>query len=433
MRRLLVTAFAALIAASCSKAGPARAPRDAEEARALALAPPPRGAPMEEELSRIEQTVRNNPRKLDAWISLGNGWVRQARRSGDPGFYLNAAACASLALDVEPDAPSALSLRALAELNEHRFADARATARRVLTQRPEDAEALGLLSDAELELGHFDAAAAAAQQMMDVKPNLPSYSRASYLQWLQGDVAGAKESAREAIDSGWAQHDVEPLAWVFVQAAMLFWHQGDYLGADAGFDQALVLIPDYAPALVGKGRVAMAAGDGARAAALFRKALAKTPLVETQALLADALEMSGDAHGAGAAREAALREGRQRDRLSAALLLTSRGESARDALALLEEERKVRGCVYLDDAYAWALYRAGRYAEAQAASDRARALGTQDARLLFHAGAIRLARGDAAGAELVRRAVALNPSFDVASAAEARQLLARSSATGSAR
>jgi tetratricopeptide (TPR) repeat protein len=388
---------------------------------------------MEEELSRIEQAVKKEPRKLDAWISLGNGWVRQARRSGDPGFYLNAAACASLALEVEPGAPAALSLRALAELNEHRFAQARATAQEVLAQRPEDPEALGLLSDAELELGHFDSAAAAAQQMMDLKPNLPSYSRASYLQWLQGDVAAAKQSAREAIDSGWAPHDVEPLAWVFVQAAMLFWNQGDYPGADAGFNQALALIPDYAPALVGKGRVALAAGDGARAARLFRKALAKTPLVETQALLGDALEMTGDVPGAAAARQAAVREGRQRDRLSAAMVLTARGDSAREALDLLDEERKTRGGIYLDDAYAWALYRAGRYAEAQTASQRATSLGTQDARLLFHAGAIRLARGDASGRGLIRQALSLNPAFDLAGAAEARQLLNRSTALGSAR
>ena len=61
-----------------------------------------------------------------------------------------------------------------------------------------------------------------------------------------------------AIDAGGSQTDREPVAWVLVQAAMLFWHRGDYEGADAGFKQAFELVRGYPPALVGRGRVAMA-------------------------------------------------------------------------------------------------------------------------------------------------------------------------------
>jgi len=57
-------------------------------------------------------------------------------------------------------------------------------------------------------------------------------------------------------------------------------------------------------------------------------------------------------------------------------------------------------------------------------SERANRLGTQDARLLFHAGAIRIAAGDdRAGRRLVRQALDLNPHFDWAGAAEAQALL----------
>ena len=48
-----------------------------------------------------------------------------------------------------------------------------------------------------------------------------------------------------------------------------------------------------------------------------------------------------------------------------------------------------------------------------------------DARLLYHAGAIRIAQGEkAAGEKLVREALKMNPKFDPTGAAEAEKLLA---------
>ena len=65
------------------------------------------------------------------------------------------------------------------------------------------------------------------------------------------------------------------------------------------------------------------------------------------------------------------------------------------------------------------LYRLGRLDEAKAQSDRALSLGTRDARLYYHAGAIRLAMGDSTGVEWIKQAMLLNPAFDVTGALEA--------------
>ena len=52
-------------------------------------------------------------------------------------------------------------------------------------------------------------------------------------------------------------------------------------------------------------------------------------------------------------------------------------------------------------------------------------LGTQDAKLLYHAGMIaRRARDRAAATEYLRRALALSPQFDLLQARTARQALA---------
>src|SRR5262249_40893277 len=157
----------------------------------------------------------------------------------------------------------------------------------------------------------FEDAAAAAQKMMDLKPNLPSYSRASHFRWLQGDTKAALEYARLAIDAGRDPKDPEPRAWQLVQAAMIWWNQGDYEGADAGCQKALDAIGEYPPAVVGRGRVALAKGDGKRAAELFQRAFVQSPLAETAWLLGDARDVAGDRTGAEEAWARVEKEGRR--------------------------------------------------------------------------------------------------------------------------
>jgi tetratricopeptide (TPR) repeat protein len=409
-------------AASSTPASPADSP-DAR-ARKLALAAAHEDAPVDRLIAQLQTAANKQPTKLDWWIRLGHAWVRKARESADPGYYLNADACATVALALSPDDGLAADLRALVLLNDHKFDASYALAKRVVSEHPDDPMGYGTLSDALLELGRFDEAAAAVQRMVDLKPNLPSYSRASYIRWLEGDTANALDFARRAADAGRDPRNPEPHAWVVVQSAMLFWHQGDYLGADAGFDLALGEVSGYAPALVGKGRIALATGSPARAAEFFERAYEESPLVETAWLLGDARAQAGDAKGAEDAYEHVEREGKLNDSRTLSLFWSTKGKKERDALGLAENEKKVRGDVYTDDALAWALYRNGRTAEAKVAIDRALSNGTKDARLIFHSGAIRIALGDAAlGRKLVKDALALNPKFDVSGAREAQGLL----------
>jgi Flp pilus assembly protein TadD len=146
--------------------------------------------------------------------------------------------------------------------------------------------------------------------------------------------------------------------------------------------------------------------------------------VETAWLLADARTLAGDREGAAAAEARVVRDGRKGDGLMLGSFLASRGRALDEALRVLEAEHRARPGLAVEDAYAWALHRAGREGEARAAIDRALAHGTPDPRFLFHAGAIHLAQGDReGGTALVRRALALNPAFEPLAAAEARALL----------
>jgi tetratricopeptide (TPR) repeat protein len=429
-KRFSALLFLALAAGSsllaCQRAGETQPPQAVgDRHRFLALLEPEGRLAVDVRIRGLQARLKNAPTKAEAWVELGQAWVRKARSSGDALHYLSADACAEVALQLSPQDRGALDLRGLTLLNEHRFEEARRLAQSVVDKAPEDAPAWGNLSDALTDLGRYNEAARAAQRMMDLKPNLASYARASYLLWLRGDVQGAKESARLAIDAGGDIRDPEPLAWVLVQAATLFWHEGDHDGAEAGFDRALEAKPGFPPALVGKARLALARGQPAAAAVLLQQALEARPLAETAGLLADARRLSGDGPGAEAAEQEVFRQGRSGDGRSLSLYLSTHNRDADEALTLAERELSTRDDVYTEDALAWALYRKGRLAEARLASDKSLALATPDARLLYHAGAIRLAAGESvAGLALVKRALALNPGFDPVGSPEARAFLA---------
>jgi Flp pilus assembly protein TadD len=85
---------------------------------------------------------------------------------------------------------------------------------------------------------------------------------------------------------------------------------------------------------------------------------------------------------------------------------------------------ETRRDVYGWDAYAWTLYRAGRYEQATEAIGEALRLGTPDPRLHYHAGMIALAMGDEARARAeLGLALRLGPAFDPLQVFVARETL----------
>ncbi len=409
---------------SASASAPPETPNEGTRtARALALQKPTGSSPIDKEIEVLVRRIEKTPEPMEPWILLGRAWIRKARLSSDPGYYLNAGASADLVLQREPKNRPARNLRAAVLLESHAFTEAKDLAEQVLLDDPEDLFALGTKSDAALDLGHFDEALTSAQRLMDLKPSLPAYARAGHLRWLQGDANGAKKNYRAAMDA-YDPRDPEPFAWVLVQAAKIFWYEGDVDGADKGFDRALDAVRDYPPALVGKARVALAKGDGKRAADLAARAFAKSPLCEMAWVLSDARKAAGDEKGAAEAEKRLVEIGRASDRRTLAAFYATKDKEHDEALSLLRAELSIRKGIYTSDALAWALYRKGDFAAARKESDEALAHGTREPALLFHAGAIRIAQGEKKeGDKLVREALRLNPHFDPTAAAEAKKLL----------
>src|SRR5438552_3276537 len=234
--------------------------------------------------------------------------------------------------------------------------------------------------------------------------------------------------------------DYVALASAFMRKSRESGDPGYYGRANAAVERALALDPnDYgalptAPwVLLGLHafQAPLAAAARPRAAGLYRRAVARVPQPDLVAALGDVHDAAGDADQA--ERQYALVEymgevaaaagttyGRQ-----LALFYADHDRRPEEALRLARLEAAGRGDIYTDDTLAWACYGNGRFAEAARAAHRALRLGTEDAMLHYHAGAIAAALGrDRIAARHLRRALALNPHFDLRQAPRARAALA---------
>jgi tetratricopeptide (TPR) repeat protein len=356
-------------------------------------------------------------RTPEAIVRRGSEYIRQARVTSSAQLYRNAEACIAEALNIQPDLPAALRLRGLVLLNDHEFAKARDLAKQMLARDPDDALSWGTRSDAELELGDTTAAIESAQRMLDLKPNLPAYGRAAHLRWLQGDITSAKRLYELAIASGTGQRDPEPRAWMIVQAAWLFWHEGDYDGAAAGFELARTNLPEYAPALEGLGRTALASGDYVAAVSWFERARKARPSVEISGWLGDAYALQGDRARAKALYAEVERDGKRHDPRTLASFYTSHDREPELALALAEAEYTQRKDATSKDVLAFALFRNGRLNESKRLAREVIATGTLDVRMLYHAALIDAAAATTDADRSAARAQAAdallrNPGFD---------------------
>lgn len=365
---------------------------------AIALAAHQGGQALDAEIRRLQQKIKENLANMRPQVEqLGWKFVEKARRSYDPGFYKLAEQCAACleqltVVAAQPTEPTkvknadALLLRGHVLHNLHQFTEAETVARTLSTQRgiPFDH---ALLGDVLLEQGRLDEAAAAYQKFMDLKPGLQAYLRAAQLRWLKGDLDGAIEMALQALRAS-STNEPEAAAWAAAKLAFYDLHAGKLVEARDACAVALKFMPDYAPALLLRGRVDLAEGKYLAAQLTFQQAARLNPLPEYQWALSEALRALGR-HDEAQQIEAELKAtGALEDPRTFALFLATRNDDTVQALRLTEAELKNRQDVFTLDAAAWALAQAGRAAAAQPLLQRALATGIHDARLAFHAAVI---------------------------------------------
>ena len=377
-------------------------------------------------VSALQASVRARPDDAHALALLGLAYQQRARETADPVYYTKSEGVLRRALRFAPaDLYATSGLGSLA-LSRHRFRDALALGRRAVALSPSTARGYGVVGDALVELGRYREAFAAFDRMVSLKPSLSSYARVSYARELRGDVRGAEEAMRLALDAAIGQP--EALAWTHVQLGKLLFAHGKTAAAERESRAALFAFPGYVYAYDQLALVEAARGHLRRAIRSERRAADVVPLPQFVANLGDLYRRAGDEARAqrqyrliGAIDRLLAANGVKTD-LESTLFDVDHGVRLRTTIARARAAHAARPSIDGDDVLAWALTRNGRCADALPWSKRALRLGTRDGTKFFHRGMVERCLGHTAAARSwFRRALALNPHFSLLWAPVARR------------
>lgn len=397
--------------------------------RANSLLAPAIGGSLEQTIESLQSRLRVLPTDWQGFASLGLAYVQQARITADPSYYPKAEGVLrrSLGLERQDNFAARVGMAALAAAR-HDFAGALRWGERAKAINPYNGNVYGVIGDAQVELGHYDDAFATFQTMVDTLPDVASYARVSYARELTGDVPGALEAMTAARDIAGTPADS---AWASYQIGELYFSQGDLAKARAAYRRGTEYDADYVPPFAGIAKVAWAEGRLKKAIAGYVDVVSRYPSPEYVIALGDLYAAAGEP-GQADRQYALVRVEEQLFRsngvdvdLELALFDAAHGDPV-GALAAARDEWAKRHSVHVADAYAWALYANGRYAEAASHARTAMSLGYRNALFAFHAGMIQVKLGHAAEARrLLARAVDINPHFSIQYSPVAQAELAR--------
>jgi tetratricopeptide (TPR) repeat protein len=383
----------------------------------------------ERRLRAAERQLQLRPKDPAAYAEMAAAYMEKARETGDGAFYGRAESACQKALQLEPNNYAALRLVSWVYSGQHRFRNAVVAARRALDLDSGDPLNYGTLGDALLELGEYQEGAEAIQKMVDLRPDVASYARAAYVRELFGDSEGAIEIMGMAVRAA-SSRDLEHNAWCRVQLGHLFFNAGRLTDAEAQYQAALQIFPNYHFAFTGLGRVRAAQQQFDEALVYFQKSVDLVPTYEAVFGLADlyshlkrpaetsrqfelleTLEKVGQANGV-------------RPEAQLAMFYADHGLRLTEALNIARQQARERRDIKTLDALAWVLFKNGKMQEALRTSHQALRLGTKDPMMLYHHGMIARELGQYQKAtESLEQALAVNGHFHLHHAEQARMAL----------
>lgn len=387
------------------------------------------------QIENLQARLDQDPYNPRLQVQLASLYLQYVREVGDPSYYNRADALLQKALAADPKDLFALVQMGYLELARHEFQKALAYGEQAARVSENHWLAYGIIGDAQVELGNYDAARQAFDKMVTRRPDVNSYARISYMRELLGDQEGALKAMSMAMRIG--LQTTESSNWARVQLGHLYFNSGKLDQAEQLYKSSLELYPDYIHALAGLGRVRAARGDYAGAIQSYQKALRQIPISEYVIALGDVYRAAGNAGEAdkqyklvGAIQQLFIANGVNND-LELALFNADHQIAPQETVAQARAAYAKRPSIYGADVVAWALYQNGEYRRddyiaAQEFSNKALALGMQDALKYYHAGMIAFQLGDKNQArEYLERALAINPHFSLRYVETARETLAK--------
>ena len=240
-----------------------------------------------------------DPKGIEPRITIAKIFINEARVTGEHGHYYPAALkMLDEALELNHAGPrdanlefDALATKAGVQLSQHDFQNALTTAKAAVSINPYNAQVYGAVVDANVELGNYEEAIAAADKMNEIRPDLRSYSRVSYLREIHGDVDGAIEAMKRAVNAGAPGY--ESTAWARLTLGELYRRYGQPEQAAAQYATILQERPNYPFAIAAQAELAMDREDYEEAERLLNEAKAIIPEVGYYVDLAELYKLQG--------------------------------------------------------------------------------------------------------------------------------------------
>lgn len=381
-------------------------------------------SPAELRIEGAQKVLQKHPNRYQAYNDLAVALVRRARETGDNSYYEQAMAAIDNSIKIEPRNFEAQQAQVDLLLAEHNYRQALEEARALNHRMPDAVLVWGYMAEAESALGDYQQAEESAQWMMNLRPgNVPAYITGAGLRQDWGDIDGALEYLSKALQQT-PPFESEETAWIMTRMASLLRQSGRPDAAESLLQKALKTFPDYYFSLEELAQVRMEQRLYPEAVELLERRNQKFPNPTSQLLAARAYESSGRPADSAKMYAKFEREARAQISLpgnSNVELIAYYAEHARqpqEALRIARLEMENRHDVWALDACAWALYANGQYAEARLQIEKALELGTRDAVIYYHAGAIESAFGKKAEAgHYFQESLDLNPASEVSDAA----------------
>jgi tetratricopeptide (TPR) repeat protein len=383
----------------------------------------------------LENKIKNDSEDFGASNKLAGLYLQKLRETGNVQYLelANRAARASLSSVPEVRNVGGLAALALSEIAAHDFAAARDHALKLIELQPRKSYPQGILGDALLELGEYERAEIAYKKIIALDGGIgyDGESRLARLAQLKGDNAGAQKHFAAALSLALGQSAPlrETVAWLRWQSGETAFSVGEYENAEKHYRDSLTTFPDYHRAVASLGRVRAARNDLTGAIEQYEKAVRLLPDPNYVAALGDLYKIVGRDDEAKKQYELVEQIGRLSQLNGAlynrqlALFYADHDLKTEESYKLALREYEARKDVYGADALAWTALKVGKIAEAQAAIKDALRLGTNDAKLFYHAALIARASGDESAArDFLQRALKLNPQFDPLQSAAAKTL-----------
>ena len=245
----------------------------------------------------LRSNLNMNPGDYKSLLSLAQLFIQEAKVTGQhPLYYRQALDVIDKLIHLKPhNAIMCLALQTKADiqLSQHHFREALATgqAAKKISKAP-SSQLYGIMTDACVELGLYQQAVGYADQMVQIRPDLKSYARVSYLREIHGDIEGARKAMAMAVQAG--APGTDETAWAQLQYGMLLKR---YINADQAlqvFTSILKTRPNYPFALSAIADEYADLGQYTMAEDFYKKAIGIIPEVHFYVGLAKVFQKTGN-------------------------------------------------------------------------------------------------------------------------------------------